>query len=168
MPNDVPSASTYPGAGPRHFAFHPNRRFAYVINEMGNTVTLFGYDATQGTLNELQTVSTLPEDFEGRTHCADIHLSQSGAYLYGSNRGHDSIALFKVDPDAGTLTPIGYQSTLGKTPRNFGLAPNGDYLLAANQDTDNITVFEVDQETGQLAPTGHATQVPAPVCIQWL
>jgi 6-phosphogluconolactonase len=168
VPNDVPFAPTYPGAGPRHFAFHPSNAYAYVINEMGNTVTVFGYDATQGTLDERQTISTLPEDFQDTTHCADIHLSQSGAFLYGSNRGHDSIALFAVDAGAGTLTPIGHQSTLGKTPRNFGLAPNGDYLLAANQDTNNITAFAVDQETGQLSPTGHVTPVPAPVCIQWL
>jgi 6-phosphogluconolactonase len=168
VPNEVPFASTYPGAGPRHFAFHPNQRFAYVINEMGSTVTVFAYDAAQGTLDELQTLSTLPDGFEGRTHCADIHLSQSGEYLYGSNRGHDSIALFKVNVHAGTLTPIGHQSVLGKTPRNFGLAPNGEYLLAANQDSNTIVAFRVDKESGELSPTGHVTQVPAPVCIQWL
>ena len=168
VPNEVPWASTYAGAGPRHFAFHPNHTYAYVINELGSTVTLFGFDAVLGTLTELQTVPTLPANFEGRNSTADIHLSQSGAFVYGSNRGHDSIALFKVAPDTGTLTPIGHQSTLGKTPRNFGLAPNGDFLLAANQDTNNIAAFAVDQETGQLTPTGHEIQVPAPVCIQWL
>ena len=168
VPNDVPFASTYPEAGPRHFAFHPNQAIAYVINEMGNSVTVFGYDATQGTLDERQTLSTLPEGFEGTSHCADIHISLSGSFLYGSNRGHDSIALFAVDHDDGTLTPIGHQSTMGKTPRNFGLAPNGDYMLAANQDSNSIVAFRVDQESGQLSPTGHVTQVPAPVCIQWL
>ena len=168
VPNDPPWASTYPGAGPRHFCFHPNQRFAYVINEMGNTITLFAYDAALGALNELQTISTLPEGFEETTHCADIHFSQSGAYLYGSNRGHDSLAIFAVDPETGTLTSVGYQSTLGKIPRNFGLAPKGDYLLAANQDTNNVVAFAVDQESGQLAPTGHEIQVPAPVCVKWL
>jgi len=168
VPNDTPFASTYPGAGPRHFCFHPNQRYAYVINEMGNTITVFGYDAALGTLDERQTLSTLPEGFEETTHCADIHFSLSGVYLYGSNRGHDSLAIFAVDPEAGTLTPLGHQSTLGKNPRNFGLAPKGDYLLAANQDTNNIAAFAVDPATGQLTPTGHVTQVPAPVCIQWL
>jgi 6-phosphogluconolactonase len=168
VPNDVPSASTHPGAGPRHFAFHPNQAVAYVINELGNTVTVFGYDAAQGTLNELQTLSTLPDGFEDTSYCADIHLSQSGTFLYGSNRGHDSIAIFQVAPEGGTLTLIGHQSTLGKFPRNFGLAPNGDYLLAANQDSNSIVTFRVDKGSGQLSPTGHVTQVPAPVCIQWL
>jgi len=168
VPNQVPFASTPPGAGPRHFAFHPNQAYAYVINELGNTVTAFGYDAAQGTLNELQTLSTLPDGFEGTSYCADLHFSQSGTFLYGSNRGHDSIVLFQVDSDSGTLTLIGHQSTLGRNPRNFGLAPNGDYLLAANQDSNSIVTFRVDKESGQLSPTGHVTQVPAPVCIQWL
>jgi 6-phosphogluconolactonase len=168
VPNDVPFTSTYPGAGPRHFCFHPNQGYAYVINELGNTVTVFGYDAVLGTLNDQQTVSTLPDGFEDTSYCADIHFSQPGRFLYGSNRGHDSIAIFQVDPESGTLTLIGHQSTLGKFPRNFGLAPNGDYLLAANQDSNNIFAFAVDQHTGQLSPTGHEVQVPAPVCILWL
>jgi 6-phosphogluconolactonase len=168
VPNDVPWASACAGAGPRHSCFHPNGSRAYVINELGSSVTAFAYDSAQGTLRELQTVSTLPEGFEGHNTCADIHLSQSGAFLYGSNRGHDSIATFAVAQDDGTLTLLGHQSTLGKTPRNFGLAPNGDFVLAANQDTDNIIAFGVNAETGQLVPTGYETQVPAPVCILWL
>jgi 6-phosphogluconolactonase len=168
IPNDPPWAETYPGAGPRHFSFHPNNQYAYIINEMGSSVTAFAYDAARGALNELETVSTLPEGFQGRNTCADIHLSASGEFLYGSNRGHNSIALFSIDPDKGTLTAIGYESTQGKTPRNFGLDPSGSFLLAANQDTNNVVSFQVDQETGQLAPTGHQVQVPAPVCIKWL
>jgi 6-phosphogluconolactonase len=168
IPNDEPWALTYAGAGPRHFAFHPNSAYAYMINELGSSVTVFAYDAVLGTLHELQTLSSLPEGFEGHNTCADIHLSQSGEFLYGSNRGHDSIAIFAVDPGAGTLTAIGHQSTLGKTPRNFGLSPDGRFLLAANQDSNDIFCFRVDAESGQLSPTGHKTEVPAPVCIKWL
>jgi 6-phosphogluconolactonase len=168
QPNDPPWAETYPGAGPRHFAFHPNGRYAYIINELGSSVTAFAYDAAHGALRELQTISTLPEGFGGRNTCADVHVSASGEYLYGSNRGHDSIAIFGIDAATGTLTAIGHESTRGKTPRNFGLDPSGSFLLAANQDSNNIVAFQVDQDTGQLAPTGHQTQVPAPVCIKWL
>jgi 6-phosphogluconolactonase len=168
VPNDPPWAETYPGAGPRHFAFHPNGRTAYIINELGSSVTVFDYDAERGALREVQTISTLPERFGGRNTCADVHISADGRFLYGSNRGHDSIAIFSIDPEAGTLTAIGHESTKGKTPRNFGLDPSGSFLLAANQDTNNIVAFRVDRETGLLTPTGHQTQVPAPVCIKWL
>jgi 6-phosphogluconolactonase len=168
QPNDPPWAETYPGAGPRHFAFHPNGPYAYVINELGSSVTAFVYDSARGALRELQTVSTLPERFEGRNTCADMHISASGEFLYGSNRGHDSIAIFCIAPDTGRLTAIGHESTRGKTPRNFGLDPSGAFLLAANQDTDNIVSFRVDGQTGQLTPTGQETHAPAPVCIQWL
>ncbi len=168
VPHDPPWAETYPGAGPRHFAFHPNNRYAYIINELGSSVTAFAYDATHGVLREMQTLSTLPEGFKGRNTCADVHISASGKFLYGSNRGHDSIAILSIDEDTGALTTIGHESTRGKTPRNFGLDPSGSFLLAANQDTNNIVSFCVDQETGQLTPTGHETEVPAPVCIQWL
>lgn len=168
LPNDPPWAETYPGAGPRHFGFHPNGQYAYVVNELGSSVTAFAYDADRGALREMQTLSTLPDRFGGRNTCADMHISASGKYLYGSNRGHDSIAIFSIDPDTGLLTPIGHESTRGKAPRNFGLDPSGSFLLAANQDTNNIVAFRVDRETGLLTATGHQTQVPAPVCIRWV
>lgn len=167
-PNDPPWAETYPGAGPRHFAFHPSTKYAYIINEMGSSVTVFAYDAARGALSELQTLSTLPEGFGGRNTCADVHLSTSGRFLYGSNRGHHSIAIMSIDPETGTLTALGHESTRGKTPRNFGLDPSGSFMLAANQDTNNIFAFRVNQETGGLTPTGHETKVPAPVCVIWL
>ena len=167
-PHDEPWVQTHGGAGPRHFTFHPNGQYAYVINELDSTVIAFAHDAERGTLRALQTLSTLPEGFEGSNTCADVHVSQSGRFLYGSNRGHHSIAIFAIDPATCKLSSIGHESTRGETPRNFGLDPSGAFLLAANQDTNNIVSFRVDQETGRLTPTGHETQVPAPVCVKWL
>jgi 6-phosphogluconolactonase len=168
MPNDPPAAAVAPGSGPRHFAFHPAGRFAYVINELASTITAFEYDAERGALQTLQTVATLPEGFEGKNTTADIHVHPSGKFVYGSNRGHDSIAIFAVDTATGKLAPIGHQSTQGKTPRNFGLDPTGAYLLAANQDTDNVVVFRIDAATGKLEPTGQSIRVPMPVCVKFL
>jgi 6-phosphogluconolactonase len=167
-PNDPAAATIDPGSGPRHFAFHPNGRFAYVINEMGSTVTALAYDAAKGTLKPLQTLSTLPEGFTGNSSTAEVQVHPSGKFLYGSNRGHDSIAIFKIDPDTGRLTPAGHQSTQGKTPRNFGIDPTGQYLLAANQDSDTIVVFRIDPATGALAPTGQVVEAPKPVCVKFL
>lgn len=166
-PHD-PSAGVTPGSGPRHFDFHPNGRVAYVINELASTITAFGYDADRGTLQTIQTVSALPDSFEGKSFTADVHVHPSGKYVYGSNRGHDSIAIFAVDSATGKLTPIGHESTEGKTPRNFGIDPTGAYLLAANQDTDNIVVFRIDPATGKLSPTGQSIRVPMPVCVKFL
>ncbi len=166
--NDPPSAPVPPGAGPRHIAFHPNGTFAYVINEMGCSMTAFAYDAAKGSLKAIETVSTLPGDWKGTSHCADVHVHPSGKFVYGSNRGHDSIAIFRIDPDNGTLKAIGHESTRGKTPRNFNLTPDGKFLLAANQDTDNIVVFKIDAETGLLTPTASEVKVPMPVCLAFL
>jgi 6-phosphogluconolactonase len=166
--NDPPFAKVNPGAGPRHFAFHPSGRFAYVISEMQSTVTAFAYDATRGTLRQLQTLSTLPEGFAGQNDDAEVRVHASGKFLYGSNRGHDSIALFTIDPERGTLTPAGHTSTQGKTPRNFNLDPTGTYLFAANQDTDNVVIFRVDPGTGHLTPTGQVLSVPSPVCVRFV
>ena len=168
VPNDPPHAAVAAGAGPRHFDFHPNRRFAYVINELDSTVTGFDYDEASGTLSEIQTISTLPEDFSGKSHTADVHVHLSGRFLYGSNRGHDSIAIFEIDQTSGRLRLIGYEPTQGETPRNFGIDPSGTFLLAANQNTDTIVTFQIDQETGNLNPTGQVTEVPAPVCLQFV
>lgn len=131
------------GAGPRHFAFHPKGQYAYVINELDSTVSAFTYDQTRGTLNEIQTLSTLPDGFEGQSHCADIHLHPTGRFLYGSNRGHDSIAVFGVDSATGRLNFSGCEPTGGQTPRNFALDPTGAFLLAANQNSDNVVVFRI-------------------------
>ncbi len=165
VPNDPPSVSVKPGAGPRHLAFHPNGKFAYVVNEMGSTVTAFAYDSSQGKLSELQTLSTLPKTFHGPNSCAEVQVHPSGKFVYASNRGDDSIAIFGVDSKTGKLTPLGQQATQGKTPRHFCLAPGGKWLLAENQDSDTIAVFRVDAATGKLTPTGQPIPAPSPVCV---
>ncbi len=167
-PNVPPSAQVAPGAGPRHFAFHPNGKLAFVINEMHSTVTSFLYDAKRGLLSEVQTITTLPEGKFPGNSTAEVQVHPSGKFLYGSNRGHNSIAAFAIDAETGRLTPLGNQSTLGKTPRNFGIDPTGAFLLAANQDSDTIVVFKIDPETGKLSPTGHQAEVPMPVCVKFL
>lgn len=159
---------TKPGAGPRHFKFHPNGKLAFVINELDMTISGLAYDAKQGTLKEIQTVSTLPADFSGANSCADIHVSPNGAFLYGSNRGHDSIVVYKIDENAGKLEYVEHVSTGGKTPRNFAIAPNGRFLIAANQNSDSIVVFRIDEKTGKLTATGNKATVPSPVCLKMI
>ncbi len=160
-------AAVKPAAGPRHFDFHPTGDFGYVINELDSTVTAFRYDKAGGKLTELQAISTLPADFKETSYCADIHVHPSGKFLYGSNRGHNSIVAYAID-GGGKLTLIGHQSTLGKTPRNFGIDPTGQYLLAANQNSDSVVNFRIDEATGKLAPTGQTTEIPAPVCLKFI
>jgi 6-phosphogluconolactonase len=167
-PNNPPYAKVKPGGGPRHFAFHPSGRFAYVINEMGSTVTAFSYDAKAGVLTEVQNITTLPKDFSGTNHTAEVQVHPSGRFLYGSNRGHDSIAVFSIDSGKGTLTPVDITPTQGRTPRNFGIDPTGGYLFAANQGSDNIVVFRIDGKTGRLTPTGQVLEVGAPVCVKFV
>jgi len=167
-PNDEPWAKVKAGAGPRHFDFHPNGKYAYVINELDNTLIAFAYDGTNGRLREIQTISTLPENFSGTSYCADVHVSPSGKFVYGSNRGHDSIAIFGIDEDTGKLTLVGYEPTQGKMPRNFGIDPTGAFLLAANQDSDNVVVFRIDRQTGNLKSTGFMVEVPKPVCVKMI
>ncbi|HUG15809.1 MAG TPA: lactonase family protein [Thermomicrobiales bacterium] len=164
-PHDPPFASLHPGAGPRHLAFHPGASFVYVINELDSTITACRWDLVGGVLEPRQTISTLPEGFDGRNSCADVHVRPDGRFLYGSNRGHDSIAIFAIDPLDGTLAPAGHQSTLGEEPRNFGIDPTGRYLLAANQNSDTIVTFRVDGESGRLEETGNVTMAPSPVCL---
>lgn len=165
VPNDPPFASVEPGSGPRHFAFHPTKPWAYVVNEMGNTVTVFQWDAEKGMLAAIQTVGTLPEEFREESTAAHIEVHPSGKFLYVSNRGHDSIAAFAMDQVTGTLTARGQTKTGGKTPRNFTQEPSGKYLLAANQNSNDLFVFAIDQETGALTPTGTSIAVPMPVCV---
>ena len=157
-----------PGSGPRHLAFHPNGRFVYLINEMAATITVFDYDSGKPALNELQTISMLPDKFEGFKSGAEIQVHPSGKFVYGSNRGHDSIAVFSVDEKSGKLTFVEHQSTRGKTPRHFAIDPTGKWLLAENQDSDNIVIFRIDQQSGKLSPTGDKVEVGSPVCIQFV
>lgn len=155
----------HPGAGPRHFAFHPSKPFFYVINELDSTITTLSWDAASGVAEPLQTVSTLPDDFTGETTCADIHLDPAGKFVYGSNRGHDSIAIFAIDQQTGLLDSRGHTPSGGKTPRNFALSPDGRFVFVANQNSNNIVTFQRDEQTGALTPTGASLELPAPVCI---
>lgn len=170
-PNDPPAAQVSPGAGPRHFAFHPGGKFAYVINELSSTITAFSYDAAAGRLDTVQTVPTLPGAVLARgmagNSTAEVQVHPSGQFVYGSNRGHDSIAIFAVDQASGKLKTIGHESTQGKTPRNFGIDPSGRYLLAANQGTNNLVLFRIDAATGKLTATGSTATVGAPVCVKF-
>jgi 6-phosphogluconolactonase len=162
-----PWAKIKAGAGPRHFAMHPSQQYAYVINELDSTMTTFAFDAEKGTLNEIQTISTLPDDFEGTSYCAEVRVHPNGKFVYGSNRGHDSIVVFRVEDD-GALDPVDYTPTQGEFPRNFNLDPSGRWLLAANQNTHNVLVFHVDEELGTLSPSGHTAAIPYPVCIRFI
>jgi len=167
-PNDPPFTKIEAGSGPRHFAFHPSGKFAYSINELKSTITAFAWDGRKGVLTELQTQSNLPAGFTGENTTAEIVVSPSGKFVYGSNRGHDSIAVYRVDPAKGTLTPVEYVSTQGKTPRNFNIHPNGKWLVAANQDSDSLVVFKVDPNSGRITPAGQTLEVGKPVCVKFL
>jgi len=166
--NDPPFVSLAPGAGPRHFVVSPDGRHLYVINEINSTITIFNYDASSGALEETQTITTLPVKFTGTNTTAEIAIHPNGKFLYGSNRGHNSIAVYSVDQRTGNLTSIEYQSTLGKTPRSIGIDPTGNFLLAANQGSNNLVVFRINPKTGRLAATGQTLEVPAPVCVTFL
>lgn len=168
QPNDPPFAAVPPGSGPRHIAFTPNNHFAYVCNEMLSTVTAFAYDAAHGKLTALETISTLPPGGHHGNSTAEIQTSPDGHFVYVSNRGHNSIAMFAIDQKTGKLTPIGHQSTLGKTPRCFKIDTSGTMMLAANQDSDDVFCFRVDKMTGKFTPTGHSVHVSMPVCIQYM
>jgi 6-phosphogluconolactonase len=168
QPNDPPWAAVPARSGPRHAALHPGGRFAYVINETGCTMTAFTLDAAKASFKEIGTVSTLPLARQQGWSTAEVAIHPSGKFLYGSNRGHDSIAVFAIDPRSGAITPVEHQPTRGKTPRSFGIDPTGAYLLAANQDSDTIVVFRIDPATGRLQATPETVAVPAPVCVTFL
>jgi 6-phosphogluconolactonase len=161
-------AKVKPGAGPRHLAFHPNNKFAYVLNEMDSSVTVFSYQAKNASFSSLQTLSALPNDYSGRKEAAEIAVHPSGKFLYTSNRGHDSIAIFTINESKGTLKSQGQVLTGGKTPRHFAIDPSGTYLLAENQESNNIVIFHIDPATGSLTPTGQTIDVPSPVCITFV
>jgi 6-phosphogluconolactonase len=166
--NDPAFAKADAGAGPRHMAFHPNGKFAYVINEMGNSVSAFAFDGNAGVLHPLQTISTLPKGFAGHNDDAEVEVDSSGKFLYASNRGRDSIAVFAIDSSQGTLTLIEDVSTKGNNPRHFEIAPGGKLVLAANEKSDNIVVFHVDPHDGRLAATGKTLDVSQPVCVKFV
>jgi 6-phosphogluconolactonase len=156
------------GAGPRHLTLHPSGKYAYVINELDSTLTVLKYNEASATLTQIETVSTLPGDFSGTSYCADVHVSPSGKFLYGSNRGHDSIVVFEIDPHMGKVKLVEHVSTEGKWPRNFTIDPSGRFLLVANQRTDNVVTFSIDARSGRLASTGHSEEIPSPVCLKFL
>ncbi len=166
--NDPPYAKLDPGAGPRHLAFHPNGKFAYVVNELQSSITAFTYDGSRGALHKLTTVTTLPKGFAGSNDTAEIKVHPNGKFLFASNRGHDSIAVFSIDSRTGALTLVDHVPTQGKTPRNFEIDPTGKLLFVANQDTDSIVVFRINLNDGRLTPTGQILHVPAPVCLKFM
>ena len=169
-PNDPPFATVAPGSGPRHFAFHPSGKYAYVINEIACTVTAFAYDQRRGELKELQTISTLPpgESVQRGYSTAEVRVHPTGKFLYGSNRGHDTIVVFAIDEKNGKLTHVENQSTRGKTPRNFAIDDTGGWLLAENQESDTIVVFRIDPQMGKLTATGQTVEVGSPVCVKFV
>lgn len=167
MPNKQPFAQLKAGAGPRHLTFHPNGKFLYAINELDSTITSFNYNERNGTLEQIETVSTLPSDFSGVSYCADVHVTSFGEFLYGSNRGHNSIVVFKIDQRSGKLRLVEHVSTQGNWPRNFAIDPYGSILLVANQRSDNIVSFSINRDTGRLKPTGIVEQIPSPVCLKF-
>lgn len=163
-PGTPPSVSSKPGAGPRHLTFHPNGRFVFSINELDSTITAYAYDAAQGTLTALQTITTLPDGYSGSNDCADIHVSPDGRFLYGSNRGHDSIVVYAIDSE-GKLTYVEHVTTRVKWPRNFAIDPTGTFLLVANQKGNSLIAFQRNAQTGKLTPVGQPLEVPAPTCL---
>jgi 6-phosphogluconolactonase len=160
--------SIAPGSGPRHVRFHPNGRWVYLINEIASTVEAFNWDADAGTLSPLQTVSTLPADFKGANACAELEIHPNGRFLYGANRGHDSVVVFAISQATGRLTAVDYQPCGGRTPRNFAFDPTAQWILLTNQDSDNAVVFRVDATSGRLTQTGNPVAVPAPFCERFL
>lgn len=167
-PNDPPHATVKPGSGPRHFTFHPKGKFAYVINEMASTVTAFRWNAKNGSFTEVETVSTLPAGDKTDNTTAEVVAHPNGRILYGSNRGHNSLAVFAIDSSTGTLKLTGNVPTQGQIPRNFAIEPGGRWLLAANQNSDTVVVFGINPATGMLTPTGQTLQVGMPVCVRFV
>lgn len=167
-PHDPPAADLLPGAGPRHFAFHSTLPVAYVINELDMTMTALQWDADAGTFEPLQAIDTLPADFDGRKSTAEVVVHPSGKFLYGSNRGHDSLVIYAIDPDDGALSLVGHEASGGEEPRNFNIDPTGRWLIACNQNTNDVQVFSIDQATGLLSKIGDPVAVPMPVCVKFL
>jgi len=167
-PADPPTVSVKPGSGPRHFSFHPNGKIGYLVTEMGGTVYVYSWDSQLGQLHQLQSISTLPADFHGYNKSAEVRIHPSGRFLYASNRGPDTLAIFAIDPDKGTLKLLGFQSVGGKGPRDFAIDPTGTFLFAANQDSDTVKVFRINSDTGMLTPLNITLNVPVPICVTFL
>lgn len=167
VPNKQPFVRTPAGAGPRHITFHPNGKWLYAINETANSITLFDYDADTGMLIERQTIATVPKDFEGKSFTADVKITSDGRFLYGTNRGHHSIAGYRVGAD-GALTLIGIEPSLGEGPQNLAILPGNKLLLCANMPAKNVAVFRIDPETGSLKSAGTPISTPTPSCIMVL
>lgn len=165
-PHDPPFIRTAPGAGPRHLTFSPDGKFVYACMELNGTVCAYEY--SDGTLTEIQTLPTLPDDFDGENTGSEVCITPDGRFLYVGNRGHESLAIYSIDPETGKLTALGHESTRGKHPRNFNIDPTGQFLIAANMHTDNVVVFRINQETGQLEFTGSEITVPAPSCVKFM
>jgi len=165
-PNTPAAAALPPGSGPRHLTFHPSGKFVYVINELTCTMSVFSFDAQRGELKELQNISTLPpgETVKQGQSTAELVAHPNGKFLYGSNRGHNTIVVFAVDPATGRLTHVENASTQGRTPRHFAIDPTGTWLLAENQGSDTVAVLRVDPDSGRLTPTGYSLDLPVPVC----
>ena len=166
-PNSQPFARTPPGAGPRHLTFHPNGRHVYVINELDNSMTVYNYQTDSGYLIEQQTISTLPKDFSGTSYCADVKATPNGRFLYGTNRGHDSLAVYRIGSD-GRLTTVEITPSLGKGPQNLAITPDGELLLCANMPGNNLVVFRIDGDSGKLTAVGSPVSIPSPSCIMIL
>lgn len=165
QPAAVPFAKTDDGSGPRHFDFHPNGKWAYLIEELAGAVVAYNYKG--GKLQQMQRIAAHPDTLTSQPGSADIHVSPDGKFLYASNRGKENnIAIFKINPTTGKLSSVGYQSTMGEIPRNFCIDPTGNYLLAANQETNNIVIFKRDKATGLLTYTGEQLSIPKPVCLK--
>jgi len=167
-PNDPAFATVAPGSGPRHVRFHPNGRWVYVVNEMASTVTGFDWASATGALTEFQTVSTLPGGLTGPSACAEMEVHPNGRFLFASNRGDDSLAVFGIDQGTGRLSPVEHVPSGGRVPRNFALDPTGHWIVCSNQDSDNAVVFRIDLATGRLTPTGTPVTVPNPFCERFL
>ena len=167
-PHMPPSAGLKPGSGPRHAAFSPNGKFLFVVSELSSTATSFSFDAKKGTLKQVNSLSTLPPEFSGRNDVAEVAVHPSGKFLYVSNRGMDSIAVFGIDAKSGRLTQTGGVPTGGKEPRHFALDPAGNFMFVENQLSDTVVVFHVDANSGQLTPTGDTLSVPSPVCLKFV
>jgi 6-phosphogluconolactonase len=163
-----PYTAVKPGAGPRHLVFRPDARFAYAINERSSTIVVFAHDAGAGALTEVQTVSTVPPYFDGPNSAAEVSVHPSGKFLYASNRGHNSVVLFAIDPAQGTLTYVEEQGTGGKKPRHFGIEPSAKHMAIANQDSDTVLACRIDAGNGRLKPSGIFASVAAPACVKFL
>jgi 6-phosphogluconolactonase len=167
-PASQPWVKVAPGAGPRQLVMHPKADFAYLINELNCTMTAYGYDPKTGALTELQTLTTMPpEGFDKHNSCAEVQITPDGRFLYGSNRGHNSLVIYAIDAKTGLMTLVGHESTRGEIPRNFEVGPTGRFLIAANQDTNNLVPFRLDPETGKLTAVGQSVEAGTPICVRF-